>query len=328
MTDRDVTGRDVLVVGDALVDFVPDRAGDSVGESSFSPKFGGAGANVALGLDRLGAPPFLWTNVARDDFGDFLAGRIADSGVAGEFVGRDADAKTTLAFVTHDDAGDPTFDFFRERAADARLRPGTVPDETLADCSWVHVTSTILSREPSRSAVLELLERARRHGCTVSLDPNARPELWASDETFEVVVRGTVDGVDVVKAGPGDLAPAGFDTDRPPEAIARAVAERGPHTVFLTLGADGALCYGTTESPFEGMTRHPGYDVDPVDATGAGDGFLAGVVAAATNGVTDPERVLAVANAVGAAVTTEAGALTALSDAERIRELCGPLPWE
>ena len=318
----------VLVVGDTLVDFVPDRPGTPTGEGSFSPKFGGAGANVATVLTRLDSVPHFWTKIARDDFGDFLADRLADSEVDGRFVQRDDDAKTTLAFVTNDEHGESTFDFFRERAADTRLRTGTVPDETLADLSWIHVTSTVLSREPSRSAVLELLDRARRFDCTVSLDPNARPELWRSDELFEVVVRGALENVDVVKAGRDDLAHAGFDVDQPAEALARAVTERGPHTVFLTRGGDGSTCYGTVDSPFEGVASHPGYDVDVVDTTGAGDGFLAGVVASMAHGERDPERVLAVANAVGAVVTTQPGALTALSDVAAVRERCGPLPWE
>lgn len=323
-----MTDPQTLVVGDALVDFVPDRAGGPLAESSFEPKFGGAGANVAMVLARLGSSPYLWANLARDEFGEFLAGRLDESGVDGEFVRRDDDAKTTLAFVTHGDAGEPSFDFFRERAANGRLTTGAVPDETLRELSWVHVTATILSREPSRSAVLELVKRAQRFDCTVSLDPNARPELWRSDEAFEVVVRGTLENVDVVKAGPDDLAAAGFDVDRPPEELARAVAERGPQTVFLTLGGDGSLCYGAAESPFDGATSHPGYDVTPVDTTGAGDGFLAGVVASVNSGVSDPAAVLRIANAVGAVVTTGPGALTALSDLDAVREYCGPLPWE
>lgn len=323
-----MTGPSVLVVGDTLVDFVPNESGVPATETSFAPKFGGAGANVSTALTRLDTAPYFWTNIARDDFGEFLAGRLEESDVHTEFVQRDADAKTTLAFVTHDEVGDSTFQFFRERTADARLMPGAIPDETLAELSWIHVTSTILSREPSRSAVIELLKRAQRHDCTVSLDPNARPELWRSAESYEVTLRGTLDFVDVVNTGKEDLAHAGFDTDGSPETIARGVTEHGPHTVFLTLGADGSLCYGTAESPFEGVTSHPGYEVDPVDTTGAGDGFLAGIIASVTHDVRDPEDVLAVANAVGAAVTTRPGALTALSDSAAIREHCGPLPWE
>lgn len=323
-----MTDPEVLVVGDTLVDFVPDEADASTGETSFSPKFGGAGANVARGIARLDTAPHLWTNVAGDEFGEFLAGRLDDSDVDTTFVQRDADAKTTLAFVTHDEAGDATFDFFRERAADTRLSFGTIPDETLEELSWVHVTSTILSRESSRSAVLELMERAQRLDCTVSLDPNARPELWHSSEAFEAVLRGALDHVDVVNTGPGDLAQAGFDADQPPKALARSVTKQGPHTVFLTLSEDGALCYGTEESPFEGVSSHPGYDVDPVDTTGAGDSFLAAVVSSVMHGVDDPTEILAVANAVGAAVTTRSGALTALSDAEAVRTHCRSLPWE
>lgn len=321
-------GQSVLVVGETLVDFLPDGSGELTDGTEFSTNFGGAGANVAMVLERLDLPPYLWTRLARDEFGDFLAARLANSDIPTDYVVRDGDAKTTLAFVSHDAVGESTFDFFRERPADGRMEPGTVPDETLADVDWVHVTTMSLNREPSRTATLELVDRARRRDCTVSMDPNARPELWHSEEAFRVIARGTMDAIDVIKAGPDDLEPAGFDTEQSPESIARTVAECGPHTVFLTLGADGALCYGAPGSPFEGVTRHPGYDVDPVDTTGAGDAFLAGVIASATNGVTDPERVLAVANAIGAVTITEPGALTALTDTDAVRAYCGSLPWE
>lgn len=287
----------VLVVGDTLVDFVPDEDGMPLPHGSVSPKFGGAGANVAMVLSRLDITPYLWPKVGGDDFGDFLAGRLEDSDVDERFVQRDDDAKTTLSFVTHD------------------------------DLSWIHVTSTILSRESSRSAVLDLLKRAQGRDCTISLDPNARPELLSSNETFEAVLRGALEHVDVVNTGVADLAHAGFDVDQSPEMLARAVTILGPHTVFLTLGADGSLCYGTNESPFEGVTTHPGYDVEPVDTTGAGDGFLAAIISSVIHDVNDTEEVLAVANAVGAAVTTRPGALTSVSEADAIRRHCGSLPW-
>lgn len=323
-----MTDPSVLVVGDTLVDFIPDSDATPSAATEFSTNFGGACANVAMVLETLGVPPFFWTRIARDDFGDFLATHLAASEVRDDYVVRDADAKTTLGFVTHDEQGESSFDFFRERPADGRMAAGTVRDETLRDVDWVHFSTVTLCREPSRSATLELVERARRHDCTVSFDPNTRPELWHSDHEYEVVVRGTLEKVDVVKGGPDDVGAAGFDTNQSPAAIARDVAAAGPHTVFLTLGSDGALCYGTEESPFEGVTRHPGYDVTPMDTTGAGDAFLAGVVGSMTNGVTDPGRVLEVANALGAVVTTEPGSLTALAEAKAIRTHCGPLPWE
>lgn len=319
------TEHDVLVAGDTLVDFMPGGSGEPTTE--FSGAFGGSAANVAMALSRIGAPPLFWTRLATDSFGAFLAGVLAESAIPDDYLVRDDAAKTTLAFVSHDADGERRFSFYREGTADTRMRPGTVSDETLTDVDWVHLTGVTLSVEPSRTATLELAERASEAGCTVSLDPNARPEMWHSEQEFAAVVRGALDHVDVLKATPDDLEVAGF-TASDPAALARSVTERGPETVFLTLGGEGSLAYGSDTSPLSGVATHPGYEVDVVDTTGAGDGFLAGAIAAMTHGVTDAERILAVANAVGAVTTTRPGAVTALTGPDSVEALCGDVPWE
>ncbi|MBX0323206.1 carbohydrate kinase [Halomicroarcula sp. F13] len=315
----------VLVAGDTLVDFVPERPGPPGDAGGYRPKFGGSGANVALALDRIGVPPLFWTRLATDDFGAFLRSHLDDSAIPDSFVVTDPEARTTLAVVTHDADGDRSFTFYREGGADTRFQTGTVPDETLDAVSWVHTTGVTESVEPSRSATLELQQRASEH-CTVSLDPNWRPEMWESHHEFRAVVRGSLEAVDVVKATPEDLAAAGFEHDDP-ERLARAVTDYGPHTVVLTMGDAGALCYGTDASPVQGVARHPGYDVDVVDTTGAGDAFLAAFIAALTNGVRDADDALSLANAAGAVATTQAGAVSALTGFEQIRRFHDEIPW-
>lgn len=316
---------DVLVAGDTLVDFLPERPGPPGEAGGYGPRFGGSSANVAIVLARLGVPPLFWTRLATDDFGEFLRGHLTKSAVSEDYLVTDPDARTTLAVVSHDQTGDRSFSFYREDGADTRLEPGVVSDDALDGVSWVHTTGVTLSVEPSRTATLDLQERASGR-CTVSLDPNWRPELWTSRESYAAVVRGALDPVDVLKASSDDLAAAGFETDDH-AALARRVAAHGPHTVLLTLGDEGALCFGTEASRVPGLARHPGFDVDSVDTTGAGDAFLAGFVAALTNGVGDPEYALQIANAVGAVATTRPGAVTAMTGLDSVRELAGDVPW-
>lgn len=315
----------VLVAGDTLVDFVPESPGPPGDGSRYEPIFGGSGANVAMGLDRLGVPPLCWTRLATDDFGRFLRAQFDASDIPPDLLETDEDARTTLALVTHDDQGESSYVFHREGGADTRLQPGTVADDTLRSVSWVHTTGVTMSVEPSRSATLDLQSRASDQ-CTVSLDINWRPGMWHSPHAFRAVIRGALSDVDVVAATPEELAVAGFEADRLVE-VARAVSEAGPHTVVLTLGDAGAFCYGTDESPVPGRARHDGYDVDPVDTTGAGDAFLAAFIAGVTHGVHDPNRALALANAAGAVTATQTGAVTALSDPESIRRFHDDVPW-
>jgi len=313
----------VLVAGDTLVDFIPKRSGPPSEAGGYTPKFGGSGANVALALARFGVPPLFWTRLATDDFGGFLRSQLEASTIPDTLVQSDPDAWTTLAVVSHDADGERSFTFYREGAAETRMVPGTVADDTLAAVSWVHTTGVLLSVEPARTAMLDLHARAQG---PVSLDPNWRPELWHSCQEYQAVVRGALGGVDVVKATPEDLAAAGFETGDP-AALAQAVAAHGPHTVVVTLGEDGAYCYGSAASPVTGEHRHDGYDVDVVDTTGAGDAFLAGFLAALTSGVGDAPTALALANAAGAVTTTQAGGVAALTGVDRLREFGAEIPW-
>lgn len=317
---------DILVAGDVLVDFLPSRAGPPSAEVDYAPRLGGSSANVSIALDTLGVPPLFWTRFATDGFGRFLREAFEDRSIPDDFFVTDEGAKTTLAVVSHDPDGERSFEFYRERGADTRLEPGTVPEETLDAVSWVHTTGVTMGVEPSRTATVDLQRRASE-SCTVSLDPNWRPGLWESREDFAATVRDALADVDVLVASEEDLDAAGFDVDDDPATLAERVADRGPHTVVVTLGDEGALCYGTGNSPVPGTASHPGYDVDVVDTTGAGDAFLAGLIASLTHGVAEPERALALANAVGAVATTQAGAVAALTSLEEIRRFHDDVPW-
>jgi fructokinase len=306
--------RPVLVAGETLVDFIPEQTGPLAAVESFSRRAGGAPANVAVGLAHLDSAPLFWTRVGDDAFGDYLRETLADAGLDDTYVEVDPTAKTGLAFVSLGEEADREFSFHRHESADTRLQPGTVDDEVLADVEWVHVGGVTLADEPGRAATLDLVERAGAHGATVSFDPNARPELWASDEfSFVETVEDVLARVDVLKASPDDLAEAGIAFDDP-EETATALLDRGPHTVFLTLGGEGSFAAATAEAPWaEGResTFHDGYTVDPVDTTGAGDAFIAGAIAALVDGAPLGEA-LGFANAVAAVTTTAPGAMTAL----------------
>ncbi|MFC4407745.1 carbohydrate kinase family protein [Haloarchaeobius iranensis] len=312
-----MTDHHVLVAGETLVDFLPTRPGPLSTVETFDRRPGGAPANVAVGLARLGHTPLFWTRVGADQFGAFLADTLADEGVPGRFVERDSGAKTTLAFVTHDESGDRAFTFYRDGIADTRFEPGTVPDDTLAAVDRVVCGGVPLATGRSRAAMRDLLERARAAGEETWFDPNYRPELWPADD-FGDVVGGALAHVDVLKATERELRALDLAGDSPRE-FSTAATGRGPHTVLVTLGGDGALADATADAPWGPATvEHGGYDVDVVDTTGAGDAFFAGAVARATAGDDSLESVLSYANAVAAVATTARGAMAALPSHEAV----------
>ncbi len=160
----------ILVSGEALIDFLPERPGPLSDVPTFERRPGGAPANVAVALSRLDETPWFWTRIARDPFGDFLAD-VLDADLPDRFVERDSNAKTTLAFVTHDEENDRAFTFYRDGTADTRLQPGGVPDSALADIDWVYVGGVMLASDPARTATYDLVERAREGGVFGRLRP-------------------------------------------------------------------------------------------------------------------------------------------------------------
>lgn len=316
MTDTDGSP-DVLVAGECLVDLLPDRPGDLAAVERFHRRAGGAPANVAVRLADLGPAPWFWTRLGDDAFGEFLGETLAAAGLADRFVRTDPDAKTALAFVAHDAAGDREFSFYRDRTADTRFETGVVPDGALDAVGWVVLGGVCLSTEPARTAMFDLAERAADRGCTVVFDPNARPELW--DGGFPDAFDAACEAADVVKATPDDLAAAGVEG--PPDALLDAVLKRGPHTALLTLGEAGAIARATDAAPWgPAGASHPGYDVDAVDTTGAGDGFTAGTVRGLADGLGLAEA-LSLGNATAAVTTTEPGAIDADIDRSAVDEL-------
>ncbi|WP_323675069.1 PfkB family carbohydrate kinase [Halorubellus sp. PRR65] len=326
----------VLVAGETLVDLVAPDAPMATADA-FDARVGGAPANVAAGLAALDEPAWLWTRLGDDGFGERCRRALDAHGVPDRFVEVDAERATTVAFAARERGDAPDLAFTFHRGADRHLGQGPVaasPTDAFADVDVVVVGGISLAADPARSAVLDLARAAADADCTLVFDPNARPAAWPDDE-FRTVTEQVLALADVVKATPADLAAVGFDvasitpgsergapspSDAP--ALAEAVCERGPHTTFLTLGSDGAAAASTHRSPFgRGGATHHGYDVDAVDPTGAGDAFLAAVVAELADGATDPYSVLDVATAAGALATTARGAMPALPGRDAVDAL-------
>ena len=318
---------EILVTGETLIDFLPDGNADLVDTETFHRRAGGAPANVAVGLARLGEPPLFWTRLAEDPLGDHLAATLTENDVRPDLIERDPEADTTLAFVSLDPDADRAFSFHRHGTADTRLRPGTVDDDTLAGVEWVHAGGVALADEPSRSATIDLLERASGTDTVVSFDPNTRPELFEGDDLV-TTCRRAFTLVDVVKASSEDLLPGlldGVDADparADPTVLARGICDQGPHTALVTRGPDGPVAHATPAAPWNPrdetlVVDHPGYDADTVDTTGAGDAFTAGAIRSLAD-EESLETALGFANAVAAQSTTAKGAMAALPARETV----------
>ena len=307
----------VICLGEALIDMVSTVSGVSLMEApAFKKAAGGAPANVAVGLARLGVKAGFISKVGDDDFGRFLTRVLRDNSVDTSQMRFEKAARTALAFVSLKDDGERDFMFYRHPSADMLLRPEEISPDYIAQARVFHYGSISLIGEPSRSATLRAVDLARTHGLLISCDPNLRLPLWNDAQQALDGMKTAIGLADLVKVSEEELA---FVTglDGVEEGSQKLLAD-GVQLVAVSLGARG--CYYATH---KARNYVRGWPVEAVDTTGAGDGFVAGMLAGLLDALScgqdlddlsavQLEGIFAFANAAGALTTLKRGAIPAL----------------
>lgn len=311
---------EVVCLGELLIDFVPTVSGVGLeGADTFRKAAGGAPANVAVGLSRLGISSAFMGKVGEDGFGHFLADTLVEAGVETGPLLFAAGAPTSLAFVSLAADGDREFLFYRERAADILFAPEDVDDAAIAACRVLHYGSISLIAEPCRSATLHAIARARHHGVRRSYDPNLRLVLWPDAASAKAGMMLGLAHAEVVKIGAEEVEFLTDETDI--ERGVRALWHDELLLMAVTAGKDGCTWFTREASGFV-----PGFSVAAVDTTGAGDAFMAGLLAEWVRAgqpldAAALDRICRVANAAGAVTTTARGAIPSLPDRAAIERL-------
>ncbi|XP_018484999.1 probable fructokinase-1 [Raphanus sativus] len=315
----------IVSFGEMLIDFVPTESGVSLAEApGFLKAPGGAPANVAIAVTRLGGRSAFVGKLGDDEFGHMLAGILRENGVADQGINFDTGARTALAFVTLRADGDREFMFYRNPSADMLLRPDELDLDLIRSAKVFHYGSISLIVEPCRSAHLKAMEVAKEAGALLSYDPNLREPLWPSKEEAKTQIMSIWDKAEIIKVSDVELE---FLTgsDKIDDETAMSLWHPNLKLLLVTLGEKGCRYYAKT---FHGSVDP--FHVNAVDTTGAGDSFVGALltkIAEDQSILEDEERlrkVLRFANACGAITTTKKGAIPALpTDAEVLTFLEG-----
>jgi len=275
----------IVALGEVVSDIYRDESKSDV-EMPFTARPGGAPANVAVAAARLGSEAAFIGSVGEDLFGDFILRALQAECVDTSAVRRcEPPTRTSLAFVEIADGGDRSFTFYRsDPAADELLSPEDVTREILLGASFVNFGSIPLIKEPSRSAIHRAADLAQELDVPLAFDVNFREHLWQSAEAAREAVNPLLDRSRIIKLSDDELPPM-LGTDDTVEA-AKMLLDRGAALVLISLGPDGAF-YATRE--FSGEV--PAFEVECVDATGAGDAFLAATLTQLSGGAWDEETV-------------------------------------
>ena len=311
----------VSALGELLIDFT-DAGTSAGGQRLFERNAGGAPANVLVALQKLGHRTAFLGKVGDDMHGAFLRATLEGQGIDTRGLVSDPDAFTTLAFVALSADGEREFSFARKPGADTRITADELARDVIGDSRVFHVGSLSLTDEPARSATLAALDAAREAGCVLSYDPNYRANLWPSVDAAVAQMRSVVGRMDLMKLSDEECELLTGEKD--PEAAAASLLERGPKVVAVTLGAGGAYVRCA-----EGGAEVAGFPADAVDATGAGDSFWGGFLAAfCESGKTPAEVTLADAvsfarlgNAVASLCVRKRGAIPAMPTREEAEAL-------
>ena len=263
---------DVVCLGELLIDFVSlTRNVSLIDSEAFKKAPGGAPANVAAGLARLGLSAGFIGKVGDDPFGFYLKKVLDDIGVDTSCLAFDRDARTTLALISEKSDGVKDAMFYRNPGADMLLSEDEISEAYIAGAKVFHFGSISLGSPVCKKATLKAIEYAKKYGLLISYDPNLRLSLWNDAGSAKKEIDAGFAYADVVKISDEEYE---FITGcRTVEDCAVYILGKGPRLVLVTLGSKG--CY---YSDGRSSGYLPGFNVKVAETTGAGDAFVAAVL--------------------------------------------------
>lgn len=301
-----------LMVGRCGVDVYPLQVGVPLEDVEIFGKFlGGSSTNVAVGCARYGHDVTALTGVGDDPFGRFVIREMERLGVNASHVVINAHFNTPVTFCEIFPPDDFPLYFYREPSTpDLELTVADLPDD-IEDYQIVWLTVTGLAAEPSRSAHLEAVKRAK-NAITV-LDLDYRPHFWPSEDAAAGHIARLLPYIDVAIGNRQECRVAVGEPD--PERAADALLARGVDVAIVKQGLAGTIAKSHHERAFVPSTR-----VDVINGLGAGDAFGAAVCHGLLSNW-DLAEIVTFASAAGAIVASRLECSTAMPHESEVNEL-------
>jgi ribokinase len=298
----------MLVVGSLILDMVVRSSkipvpGENICGASFAMVAGGKGANQAVASHRLGNMVSLLGRVGDDYFGEMLISEVESAGVDASLVRRTRSHSTGVALIVVEECSG-----LNTIVVDPGANMALEPDDLDILAKFPVPDVALFQLEAPIGFVIEAARRCSSMGARTVLD--AGPPRGATPEVLE--------GFDVVSPNRFELADiTGMPVATLEEAAAAAVhlVDAGVGTVVVKMGPEGALA-----ATADGCWHFPTFDIEPVDATAAGDAFTAALATAMCEGMS-LEQSVAFANAAGALAVTRAGALPSMPSRAEVVKL-------
>lgn len=310
MRDR-LRKNNFLIVGRAGLDLYADPPGAEIENAKgFSAALGGSAANIAVAIVRQGGQCALLTAVSDDAVGRCTAKALADYGVDTRYIKSvGGEARNSLAIV-ETRAENCQSVIYRNGAADFEVCEAEAVAVDYGTFSAVIVTGTALAREPSRSATLKALHKARAAGLVLIIDIDYRPYSWSSKDEARVVCSKAAELCDIIVGNDVEFAVLAGNSDG--LDFAESLSRRPNRIVVYKMGEKGCTTFADGEC-FDTAI----FAVDALKPTGAGDGFMGGFISGLVAGA-DLANAVRRGAATAAIVVTRVGCSPAMPDAAEV----------
>lgn len=260
--------RKIICFGEAIIDFL-NTGTQNDGEltlNTFTQFPGGAPANVAVAIAKLGGDSIFMGQVGNDPFGDFLIQALKTYGVDTRLTFQHPTAATPLAYVFLDKVGERSFSFRRNQTADLIFSKNQVEQNVFTENSILHYCSNTLTESNIAGVSKYVVSLAKKQNALISFDVNLRDELWDGGRVNRQLVNEFVYQSNLVKFAKEELT---FLSDGNIEQYLEGCFERGVKTILVTDGGNAILLITPS-----GTDKIQPPCVKVIDTTGGGDAFI------------------------------------------------------
>lgn len=308
---------DVVCMGEILVDVIPLEVGVYRDGMALEVHFGGAPANVAIGIARLGHKSAFIGAVGEDPFGYMLKQFLEIEGVDTRWLVVKK-ARTSLAFVILREGGERDFFFYREpwtKTADTMLSPSDLDIDSVTKAKILHISGVATVYPPLSEAVYIAMEKAFEKGLHVSIDPNYRQDIWGSSENALKTIDRYFKISTMITMGFDELENMFMSRDY--KWVSEKLMEKYKNLeiVAIRLGSQGA--YVKTR---KGETLQPAIKIKPIDTTGAGDAWTAAFIVFYLLEEIELSRAVMYSNIIAGLKCLRRGAVTAIPRRKEFEE--------
>ncbi len=308
-----IRANNFVILGRAGIDLFTDPGVATEDAETVTVGLGGSSANIGAGICKLGGQSSLVTRVSDDSIGSYCIGQLKRYGVGTEYVTPvGGEFRNSLAFYESRVAGHRNV-IYRNGAADFQMASDNVAAVDYAKFGALITAGTVFAAEPSRSATFEAFEMAKAAGLPIIFDVDYRPYSWSSPQVAEEVLSRAAASCDMIVGNDEEFGFMAGDINKG-LAKARALAESTATIVVYKMGEKGAVTFANGEEIRTGI-----WPVEALKPTGAGDSFMAGLMASIAGGASLNDAVLR-GSACAAIVVAKPGCAPAMPNTDELNQ--------